>query len=100
MLTPHSDEPARPIATGPAGDASELARRLRPRFQRALLGWIRGDNVDAHLAAMSEIGEQFETASASQPVFQLWWVVGSVLEALRQRGLEGSRWEERRAGKG
>jgi len=90
MLNLHSDEPARPIATGPAGDASELARRLRPRFQRALLGWIRGDNVDAHLAAMSEIGEQFETASASQPVFQLWWVVGAVLEGLRQHGLEGS----------
>ena len=39
---------------------------------------------------MSEIAEQFETASASQPVFQLWWVVGSILEGLRQRGLDGS----------
>jgi chemosensory pili system protein ChpA (sensor histidine kinase/response regulator) len=90
MLNLHSDEPARPIATGPAGEMGELAKRLRPRFQRALLGWIRGDNVDHQLSAMSEIAEQVETASASQPVFQLWWVVGSVLEGLRQRGLEGS----------
>ena len=90
MLNLHSDEPARPIATGPAGEMSELAKRLRPRFQRALLGWIRGDNVEQQLGAMSEIAEQFETASASQPVFQLWWVVGSILEGLRQRGLEGS----------
>ena len=87
MLNLHSDEPARPIATGPAGEMSELAKRLRPRFQRALLGWIRGDNVEQQLGAMSEIAEQFETASASQPVFQLWWVVGSILEGLRQRGL-------------
>ena len=90
MLNLHSDEPARPIATGPAGETSELAKRLRPRFQRALLGWIRGDNVEQQLGAMSEIAEQFETASASQPVFQLWWVVGSILEGLRQRGLDGS----------
>jgi chemosensory pili system protein ChpA (sensor histidine kinase/response regulator) len=90
MLNLHSDEPARPIATGPAGDVSDLARRLRPRFQRALLGWIRGENVEQQLGAMAEIAEQFETASSSQPVFQLWWVVGSVLEALRQRGLDGS----------
>ena len=90
MLNLHSDEPARPIATGPAGEMSELAKRLRPRFQRALLGWIRGDNVEQQLGAMSEIAEQFETASASQPVFQLWWVVGSILEGLRQRGLDGS----------
>ena len=39
MLNLRSDEPARPIATGPAGEVSELAKRLRPRFQRALLGW-------------------------------------------------------------
>ena len=90
MLNLHSDEPARPIATGPAGEMGELAKRLRPRFQRALLGWIRGDNIDHQLSAMSEIAEQVETASASQPVFQLWWVVGSVLEGLRQRGLDGS----------
>ena len=90
MLNLHSDEPARPIATGPAGETSELAKRLRPRFQRALLGWIRGDNIEQQLGAMSEIAEQFETASASQPVFQLWWVVGSILEGLRQRGLDGS----------
>jgi chemosensory pili system protein ChpA (sensor histidine kinase/response regulator) len=89
LLNLHSDEPARPIATGPAGDVAELARRLRPRFQRALLGWIRGENLEQQLGGMAEIAEQFETASASQPVFQLWWVVGSVLEALRQRGLDG-----------
>ena len=24
-----------------------------------------------------------------QPVFQLWWVIGAVIEALREHGLEG-----------
>ena len=89
-LNLRSDEPARPIATGPSSEVAEMARRLRPRFQLALLGWIRGENVAQHLGALSDIAEQFETASASQSLFQLWWVVGAVLEALRQRGLEGS----------
>ena len=90
MLNLRSDEPARPIATGPGSELAGMAKRLRPRFQKALLGWIRGENIDHQLGAMTEIAEQFETASASQPLFQLWWVVGSVIEALRQRGLEGS----------
>jgi chemosensory pili system protein ChpA (sensor histidine kinase/response regulator) len=90
LLNLRSDEPARPIATGPGSELAGMAKRLRPRFQKALLGWIRAENVDQQLGAMSEVAEQFETASASQPLFQLWWVVGSVIEALRQRGLDSS----------
>ena len=41
-------------------------------------------NLD-HLA---EIAEQFEQAASTQPLFQLWWVVGALLEALRDGGIE------------
>jgi chemosensory pili system protein ChpA (sensor histidine kinase/response regulator) len=91
LLNLRSDEQARP-----AGDeatrqsAVELARHLRQRFQLALLGWIRNEHVEQNLAALADIAEQFESSAATQPLFQLWWVVGSVLEALQQGGIDGS----------
>ncbi len=91
LLNLRSDEPARPASVH-AGDReiADLARRLRPRFQIALLGWIRGENVDGNLGQLADIASQFEIAASTQPLFQLWWVVGAVLEALRQEGLPGS----------
>jgi chemosensory pili system protein ChpA (sensor histidine kinase/response regulator) len=91
LLNLRSDEQAHP-----AGEAAglppvvELARKLRPRFQLALLGWIRGEHVQQNLAALADIAAQFEQAAGSQPLFQLWWVVGAVLEALQQGGIDGS----------
>ncbi|HVN42161.1 MAG TPA: Hpt domain-containing protein, partial [Steroidobacteraceae bacterium] len=91
MLNLRSDEPARPAATAVGDrDAVELARRLRPRFQLGLLGWIRGEQVEMNLAHLAEIAHQFELAASTQPLFQLWWVVGAVLEALQERGVEAN----------
>jgi len=91
LLNLRSDEPARPASVH-AGDReiADLARRVRPRFQLALLGWIRGENVDANLGHLAEIANQVEVAASTQPLFQLWWVVGAVLESLRQGGMPGS----------
>ena len=85
LLNLHSDEPARPASVN-AGDreVADLARRARPRFQLALLGWIRGESVEGNLENLAEIANQFEVAASTQPLFQLWWVVGAVLESLRQ----------------
>jgi chemosensory pili system protein ChpA (sensor histidine kinase/response regulator) len=91
LLNLRSDEPAHPTA-GAAGllPLVELARKLRPRFQLALLGWIRGEHVEQNLAALADVAAQFEHAAGSQPLFQLWWVVGAVLEALQQGGIDGN----------
>ena len=91
LLNLRSDEPARPAA--PFADEAEiveLARRLRPRFQLALLGWIRGEHVEQNLLHLTETAAQFEQAATAQPLFQLWWVVGAVLDALRDGGVEAS----------
>ncbi|MGI9246979.1 MAG: hypothetical protein ACR2I8_09830, partial [Steroidobacteraceae bacterium] len=91
MLNLRSDAPARPDSSAAgAVDIAELARRLRPRFQVALLGWIRGERVDENLEQLAGVAEQFERAATSQPVFQLWWVVGAVIEALRERGIDAN----------
>ena len=69
----------------PIGD---LARRLRPRFQLGLVGWIRADRTDQNLALLAEVAGQVEQAATEQAVFQLWWVIGAVIEALRAQGIE------------
>ncbi len=91
LLNLRSDEPARPARSAVEGPAApDFARKLRPRFQVALLGWIRGEAVDRNLAELDEIAGQLEAHATTQPLFQLWWVAGAVLESLRQGGLDGN----------
>ena len=71
-------------------DLTELARENRPVFQLALLGWIKGQQADEHLAKLARVAETLEDAAGPDEVFRLWWVVGGVLEALRDGGLETS----------
>ena len=81
--------PAR-AAAQPAGveDAASLARKLRPRFQLALLGWIRGDGGADAVLRLQDVVNRLESASRTEVVQQLWWVCGGVLEALADRGLD------------
>ncbi len=79
-------------------DAQQWARRLRTRFQVGLLGWIRGEHPPQNLAALAEVAERLEQVSVLQPVFQFWWVVGAVIEALREGGLEASATPKRLLG--
>ena len=91
LLNLRSDEQAQPSSPF-VGDreVAELAKRLRPRFQIALLGWIRGEQAEENLHHLAEIAVQFERAASTQPLFQLWWVVGALLEALQSGGIEPS----------
>ena len=65
-------------------------RRLRPRFQIGLLGYIRGERTVQNLEILAKVAEKLEQVATTQPVFQLWWVTGAILEAVRANGLEGS----------
>lgn len=71
-------------------DITALAKKLRPRFQLNLLKWIRGEDADTCLKAMGDVAAQLETAAGNQSVYQIWWIVGGVVEALREGGLEPS----------
>ena len=74
LLNLRSDEPARPAGVDATGQSVvERARKLRPRFQLALLGWIRGEHVQQNLSVLADIAVQFESAASTQPLFQLWW---------------------------
>jgi len=84
--------PATPGAGAPEARLTVMqwARRLRPRFQAGLLGLIRGDGDDRGLHALSEVANQMESVATTAPLYQLWWVTGALLDALRAGGLESS----------
>ena len=92
LLNLKSDAPAQPQGQSDEQTitVAQWARRLRPRFQLGLLGYIRGERPVQNLEVLSKVAEKLEQVATTQPVFQLWWVVGAILEALRANGLEGS----------
>jgi chemosensory pili system protein ChpA (sensor histidine kinase/response regulator) len=90
LLNLKSDQQATPMPprTGEAPlNVVQWARRLRARFQVGLLGWIRGERVAQNLEILGRVSEKLEQVATTQAVFQLWWAVGAVLEALREQGL-------------
>jgi len=93
LLNLRSEEtpvPARLPPGEPELTVLQWARRLRAQFQLGLVGWIRGERVADNLAALAQVAARMEQVAHDQPVFQLWWVTGAVIEALRDGGLEGS----------
>ena len=93
LLNLSSDKQANPVAPAPGEPAMSVAhwsRKMRTRFQLGLLGWIKGERIDQNLEILARASEKMEQVATTQPVFQLWWVVGAVIEALRDKGLEGT----------
>ncbi len=93
LLNLSSDKQANPVtpASGePAMSVGLWSRKMRTRFQLGLLGWIKGERADQNLEILARAAEKLEQVATTQPVFQLWWVVGAVIEALRDKGLDGT----------
>jgi len=76
--------------TGSGEDPVIVAKRLRPKFQLALLGWIKGGDSGRHLDALAKVAAALENSATRDDMYQLWWVVGGVLESLQNGGLETS----------
>ncbi len=91
LLNLKSDKQAQPRSAAPGEPqlgVEQWCRRLRAQFQMGLIGWIRGERIEQNLAAIAAVAEKIEQSATRQPVFQLWWVIGAVIEALREGGLE------------
>src|SRR5512134_500895 len=91
LLNLKSDQQAAPVAPAagePQLTVAQWARRLRTRFQLGLVGWIRGERPEQNLEILETVAHQLEQVATRQSVFQLWWVVGAIVEALREGGLE------------
>jgi len=75
---------------GTGEDPVAVATRLRPKFQLALLGWIKGGSAGQHLHTLKAVAEELAGAATRDDMYQLWWVVGGVVESLQNGGLETS----------
>ncbi len=75
---------------GSGEDPVLVARRLRPKFQLALLGWIKGGDAARHLETLARVAAALENSATRDDMYQLWWVTGGVLESLQNGGLETS----------
>src|ERR1700739_1339270 len=94
LLNLKSDKQAQPGAATPGEPpltVEQWARRLRARFQTGLIGWIRGERIAQNLEILAAVSRKLEQIATRQPVFQLWWVVGAVIEALQENGLESGQ---------
>ncbi len=93
LLNLKSDRQAQPSAPTPGEptlSVAQWARRMRSRFQTGLIGWIRGERPEHYLEILASVAARLEERSRAQSVFQLWWVVGALIEALRENGIESS----------
>ena len=93
LLNLKSDRQAQPTSPAPGEPPltpAQWARRLRPRFQAGLVGWIRGERLEQNLEILATVATRLEQVATQQSVFQLWWVVGALLEALSEHGVESS----------
>ncbi|HEY3644190.1 MAG TPA: Hpt domain-containing protein [Gammaproteobacteria bacterium] len=79
---------APPAAPAKAVDIKSLAGKVRPKFQAALLGWYKGDDAAKHLEVLADSAEKLEQAATTPPVFELWWIVGGIIEGLREGGIQ------------
>ena len=103
VLNLKSDKQAQPVAASPGEPAltvEQWARRLRARYQVGLIGWIRGERIEPNLETLAAVARKLEQIATRQPVFQLWWVIGAVIEALQQHGLESGQSVKRLLGLG
>ena len=75
---------------GTGEDPVLVAKRLRPKFQLALLGWIKGADSGRHLDTLAKVAAALENSATRDDMHQLWWIAGGVLESLRNGGLETS----------
>src|SRR6516164_7188139 len=103
LLNLKSDKQAQPIAGTPGEPpltVEQWARRLRARFQTGLIGWIRGERTEQNLEILAAVTHKLDQIATRQPVFQLWWVIGAIIEALQHNGLEGGQSIKRLLGLG
>jgi chemosensory pili system protein ChpA (sensor histidine kinase/response regulator) len=82
--------PAVPAGADVGRGFEKVAQRIRPGFQAALLGWIKGADATRYVDALLQVSTSLERASVTEQVKQLWTVMTAVLTAVRGGGLEAS----------
>lgn len=82
--------PALPDAK-PALDIQAYARKLRPVFQSALLAWLRDNHDKNSLKRLAAVIRELQKSSATDAARRAWWIMGGLIEALNDNGLDPSK---------
>ncbi|MFQ5935143.1 MAG: Hpt domain-containing protein, partial [Acidiferrobacterales bacterium] len=69
---------------------TEVAQKLRPAFQLALLNWLRDSSDTKALATIQDSVAALQQLAPIGVIEQLFWVAGGLLEALTTGGLEST----------
>ncbi len=69
---------------------AELAQKLRPQFQVALLSWLRDTSDAKSLESIAATVAELEYHAPIGVVEQLFWVASGLLEALGANGLDAT----------
>lgn len=72
----------------PEAEMASLIKSARAGFQRGLLAFLRGVQVDAGLAAMRKALSQIESAAPSPAARTFWWACVGFIDALQSKGVE------------
>src|SRR5210317_1040218 len=89
-LSPTRTTDKRGEREGSGEDPVIVAQRLRPKFQLALLGWIKGGENQRHIETLGKVAAALEHSATRDDMYQMWMIVGGVLESLLNGGLKTS----------
>ncbi len=68
----------------------QVGTKLRFYFQKALLGWFKGEQPARMLQATGKVATNMVVLNAEQRLRALWWITSGLAEALEQGRLEHS----------
>ena len=83
--TAEVDRPPQPVQ-----DNSKLNRALRHAYQLSLLGWFRDRDAEKSLKKMHAVLERLRQTAGRDETSRLWWIAGTLAQALALEGLESS----------
>ena len=69
---------------------SELAKKLRHRYQMGLVSWFRDRDVASSLKQLADVVQALRRVTQEKNVAQLLWVADGVIEALIDNGIIAS----------
>ena len=68
--------------------SKQIAKKLRPIYQFALLNVIKENEVEGNLRRLEKVCETFEEKSYSEQAARIWWIIGALVESVSRQQLE------------
>jgi len=88
-LTMHQGEVDNKVIDPASNQISkQIAKKLRPIYQYALLNVIKENEVEGNLRRLEKVCETFEERSHTEQAARIWWIIGALVESVSRQQLE------------